>query len=343
MSEDAEVDSSEMLGLRTRSADLVVVGLLAVLLMGLHLTRPSVPGYVYQLGIVASIAVATLVVFRSRGARLPVGAATTAVVLIVVGAVASVPVLGAEPDAVTVLWLGTGWIVPQTFIAARGRQWWAISSVVAVVAVTAGGVALHGGDPGPVLADHVGRLPLVLMSAVFGMAIERRARDIMALRSRSRQKTDEQASAAAALVARDERLGWIRATVGPMLDRIARGERFTEDGLVDVAVLEAHIRDTIRAPGLTGAPLDRVVEDARRRGLTVSLLDDGGARDLGPGAVSRLREIVGARIRETSAPGRLVVRILPPGRPEVVSFAGDASQGRRSYSTDDLANDGTTA
>lgn len=331
-----EVDSSEMLGLRTRAATAIVGGLATMMLLGILLTRPAPGRLAVEVAVALVLTAVTFLVFRSRGARLPVRAAAVATGLMGATALASVGANGADPSLVTIVWLCSGWIVPQTYMAARGRPWWAVGSFVGNAAVLAGGVAVLGGDAAPVLGNVIGLVPLLLMSIVFGLAIERRARDITALRSRSREKTDEQAAAAATLVARDERLGWVRATAGPMLERIAAGERFTEAELRDVAVLEAHIRDTIRAPGLTGEPLDAAVRAARRRGVTVILLDDGGAREEGPAIVARCREVARARVAAASAPGRIVVRLLPPGRPDVLSFAGDASPGPRSYTVADL-------
>lgn len=331
-----EVDSSEMLGLRTRAATAIVCGLALVMFLGILLTRTSAGRAAVEVGIALVITAATILVFRRRGARLPARDAALATGLLAATALASAGVHGAEPDLVTINWLRTGWIVPQTFMAARGRPWWAVGSFVLGVVVTAGGVVLLGGDPAQGLASHLGQVPLLLMSIVFGLAIERRARDITALRSRSREKTDEQAAAAATLVTRDERLGWVRETAGPMLERIACGERFSDAELVDAAVLEAHIRDTIRAPGLTGEPLDAEVEAARRRGVTVILLDDGGTGGLGPTVTARARELARARVSAAEAPGRVVVRLLPPGRKDLLSFAGDASPGRRSYTAHEL-------
>lgn len=70
----------------------------------------------------------------------------------------------------------------------------------------------------------------------------------------------------------------------------------------------------------------------------MTLLDDGGTGALDPEVTRRLREIVAARIGAAAAPGRIVVRVLPPGRDEVLSFAGDASPGRRSYTVAELAD-----
>lgn len=324
-----------MLGLRSPGATGLVVGLAGLMLLGIMTTGPDPVGVTTQLLIALILTVITLVVFRWRGARPPARVAAAVTVLFVITAVLAAWVEGGEPYLITTIWVGTGWIVPQTFLAARGRPGWAVLSFVATAGITTAGAVLFGGDTEEMVTDHVGRLPLVLMSLLFGVAIERRARDIAALRTRIQENVDEQAAAAAALVARDQRLRWIRETAGPTLDRIAAGDEFTAAELVDVAVLEAHIRDTIRAPGLIGEPLDDAVAKARKRDVTVILLDDRGTPHSDRAVLDRAREVARQRIEATRA-GRVVVRLLPPGRDVVLSFAGDASPGRRAYSAEEL-------
>jgi hypothetical protein len=107
-------------------------------------------------------------------------------------------------------------------------------------------------------------------------------------------------------------LASVTARVRPLLERVASDAPLTELDGVEAGLVEAELRDELRAPFFTGTAVVGSARDARRRGVDVVLIDDGG-RDIGPLIAERIVEEVVGFLRECSH-GRAVVRILPPGR-----------------------------
>ena len=173
-------------------------------------------------------------------------------------------------------------------------------------------------------AEQAAEIPVLLANsalapiAVFlSFVVRPQLLAIAALRDTRSRAARDQAAAEAALVARGQRLDWIDATAGPTLRRLAR-TRVPDPALGESCrVLEAGIRDVLRAPALTGRELDDHVAAARVRGVDVTLLDDGLlATD--PATAARLRDHL-ARIVDDADGDRLVIRIPPSGRDQLAT------------------------
>ena len=126
-----------------------------------------------------------------------------------------------------------------------------------------------------------------------------------------RQATDE-AVARASLDERRTRIARLEAIARPMLERIGSGQHLTETEREECRVIEATLRDSVRARLLSTASLDAAVIDARRRGVAVTLLDDR-ATPLSNFDGERMSEWVTNKLESTST-GSAVVRLLPAGR-----------------------------
>ena len=61
------------------------------------------------------------------------------------------------------------------------------------------------------------------------------------------------------------------------------------------------------------------MEAARRRGVTVVLLDDGGLRDVAAGTVGLLRAAIAEAVDACPA-GSVTARAVPPGRAAVLTL-----------------------
>lgn len=116
---------------------------------------------------------------------------------------------------------------------------------------------------------------------------------------------------------RRDRIRRIDDRVRPLLSRIAEGHEVTDDDIVDARLVEAKLRDGIRGRALDVPRVRACVWEARRRGVSVSVLDDGGLASLDP---QRSAAVVDAasHVLETELAGLesgdVVARIAPAGR-----------------------------
>lgn len=111
----------------------------------------------------------------------------------------------------------------------------------------------------------------------------------------------------------------------PLLEDVAAGAELTPALRTRSRLLEAELRDEIRAPCFTGTAVVEAARGARARGVEVVLLDDGSDSRTGAEAVGAVvPEVVGAL---SNAPGgRVVVRVLPPGRGAVATVVADGAR-----------------
>ncbi|WP_040791193.1 hypothetical protein [Nocardia paucivorans] len=134
------------------------------------------------------------------------------------------------------------------------------------------------------------------------------------------------AAAEAALAAesgeRLRQLARLDKVARPMLERIARGAELTAADREQCRLLEAELRDGLRAPQLATNELAAAAREARARGVEVVLLDDGGFA-----AVSDQvrRQVIEVAVRELDAAesGSVTVRVLPVGRRIVATVLAD--------------------
>ena len=114
----------------------------------------------------------------------------------------------------------------------------------------------------------------------------------------------------------------VRRRASPLLERVAAGEALTPQVRTHARLVEAELRDEIRAPFFSGTPVVRAAREARARGTDVILMDDRGDSRL----PSDIRRAITDSIVEVLADGdqaRVVVRVLPAGRPQLVSILTD--------------------
>lgn len=116
-------------------------------------------------------------------------------------------------------------------------------------------------------------------------------------------------------------LASVTARVRPLLERVASEAPLTALDGVEAGLVEAELRDELRAPFFTGTVVVGAARDARRRGVDVVLIDDGG-RDIDPVAAESVVDQVVGFLRECMH-GRAVVRILPPGRGLLATLVSD--------------------
>ncbi|WP_420038911.1 hypothetical protein [Gordonia sp. MP11Mi] len=171
-----------------------------------------------------------------------------------------------------------------------------------------------------------GNLGVLVLMTVFAAVIGPRAEQIFALRRQARRES----AASAVRAVRDQQLARLDERARPLLQAIAAGEVLDDEQLVHCRLIEAQLRDRIRAPGLDVPALSDAAWAARSRGAHVLLLDDyaepavgaepaiGAESAVADADRSRLVEKVrtaGITALDQAALGAdVTVRLLPAGR-----------------------------
>lgn len=107
---------------------------------------------------------------------------------------------------------------------------------------------------------------------------------------------------------RRERVQYALAVAGPVLTRVIEtgGDLGPEDR-VEARVAEGRLRDELRGANLLNAEARAAIEEARRRGATVTVFDEGGLDDLDEAARERIRVELAGVLRTADSP-RLIIR-----------------------------------
>ena len=188
-------------------------------------------------------------------------------------------------------------------VAIRGHIPLAIAGVVLEVFV----VLNWAGWANFFAAGLLGALIIVAGACVVKVGIERAA-------SESDRYAELNAAAAAESAAMqaagEQRAELLRATLDrarPMLERIASAAPLTENEKTDALLLEASLRDEIRGKDLLSDVTRASIEGARRRGVTVAVLDEGGIANLSPAALTQLHLEI-SRLLDTVSAGKVTIR-----------------------------------
>ncbi|MFN4000550.1 hypothetical protein [Microcella sp.] len=179
------------------------------------------------------------------------------------------------------------------------------------------------GGPGLLLGiGVVGSISWVAVSHILSRALAKASRDAARFARAEREATDWQAAQEAHLYERQFRLGQTGTTAVPMLRIIeeSNGE-LTDEQRQECLHLEGAIRDEIRGRRLLDDVVRREVMAARRRGVLVSLFDEGGLDELDDDSLRRVLTTLADAIRTTSAT-RVVARTAPPDSEVAVTVVG---------------------
>lgn len=243
-----------------------------------------------------------------------------------------VPIRGASE------WPGwSGWSAGASmFLAAllllRQRMAEAVVGCVGLVAAVAVWAALSGRSPGLVFTFTIGHIimfifwfALVSWSGTATSAIERSLK----AEEQARLERELQVSINSAMAVK---LADVSVRARGTLEAL-RDEEVTPEIAMEARLLEAELRDEIRAPFFTGTAVVEAARRARGRGIEVLLLDDRGNGDRGEDKENeaRLRDLIVARataaLDEAVAgrvAGRVVVRVCPAGRRWAATILTDA-------------------
>ena len=231
-------------------------------------------------------------------------------------------------------WPGwSGWSAGASmFLAAllllRQRTAEAVVGCVGLVAAVAVWAALSGRSPGLVFTFTIGHIimfifwfALVSWSGTATSAIERSLK----AEEQARLERELQVSINSAMAVK---LADVSVRARGTLEAL-RDEEVTPEIVMEARLLEAELRDEIRAPFFTGTAVVEAARRARGRGVEVLLLDDRGNGDRGEDKENeaRLRDLIVARATaalDEAVAGRVVVRACPAGRRWAATILTDA-------------------
>lgn len=216
-------------------------------------------------------------------------------------------------------WFFGATIAYLTFMCVRGAIGWAwlglttrIGVFVAWYAVTGQGALAGFGRTAIDIAP-------LMMATFFAYTVRPTAQSIFELRERANLSAAAEAASAAVLDERDVQLDRLDAIARPLLEVIASGRALTAEEQDDCRLLEARLRDRLRAGTLIDDDVADAARDARRRGVTVVLLDDGGLEDSPPAVRDATRDVVRSTLAQAER-GRISARVLPRGRSMVATI-----------------------
>ncbi len=271
----------------------------------------------------------------SRGpATLPRSAAILAVVTaaLIPGAISIAVGADARQESYATWYLG-GIGALMTIVMVRRRPWFAwvgvgllaVSSMILIGPVEALSLGL------------VGSLVWVAAAQLLLRSMDRAARDTARLAQLQRAASAWQASHVVRQRERRVQVQRALSVAGPILTRvIATSGRLDDDERLEARLAEGRLRDELRGPRLLDDAVRDELDRARRRGATVTVLDEGGLEGVGEDELVAIR----ARLAETlraAGSDRLYIRTSPHADVAVtVVGRSDAGEGMSDEDAVDL-------
>ncbi|WP_405177346.1 hypothetical protein OG225_23660 [Nocardia sp. NBC_01377] len=321
---DTEFGLRDLLGLRDRAAwlFLLVLEVTIVLYMVRNFETAPLPAVVVAIGLLTSAGALVLVI--------PVDP-------LPVPATVFVAASGPIATVLTTLEIETGWAEPvwtafaSSYVLAvlvlRGRvgaAWIGVAGIALVVAM----VGLVAGLRVGVIAGSVVPVATVAGVSVCAAIMRPTQRSLRLLREEATLRAAAEATMAAENGERARQLARLDKVARPILERIADGVELTASEREQCRLLEAELRDGLRAPQLVTDELSSAARGARSRGVEVVLLDDGGFAGVPLWVRQR---VIDAATRELDAAntGSVTVRVLPMGRRILATVLANASDADR--------------
>lgn len=303
----------------------IIVGLAAlfsgyVLVLGIYAIDIPESPYPAIAGMVLFAVVVAITLAPFGSAVMPIWMAAFAVAseIAIVLVVSSQIDLSAPNGAGYATWYIAGVGVISTIVCTRGRPLWAWIGIVFLVVQT----VLWAGPLGIVSLGVVGSVSWVTVASFIRSALTRAARDARRFTLAEREATDWHAAQEAHVMERQFRLGQTSEMAARMLETIqSRRGDLTPAEREESLNIEGAIRDEIRGRKLLNDVVRDEVMDARRRGTTITLLDEGGLDDLDDADLERVLGELAAAIRGTSA-DRVIARTVPEGSDVAVTVVG---------------------
>lgn len=305
-------DVRELLGMRTHAATAIVIAFVATFAIVAWANRPA-EGEWAVAGAWLIICIGAVALIRVPGDPLP---APWTAYLTVVGPIAIALILMVVPVPIIGLlqvWPLAAATAVYTYMCVRGRTLWAWVGMTVMIVTCIVWAEMTGQGAAHGLSISAMNLAPVAMATYFALTIRPAARDIYALRRQTLARAAAEAADLAILEERDRQLAHLDDLARPLLHRLTESEPLADNDHRACALLEAHLRDSLRAPGLAGPELTAAARTARSRGVEVVLLDDHGLDAAEETARERILAAASDAM-EGAVNGTLTIRILPPRR-----------------------------
>jgi len=215
-------------------------------------------------------------------------------------------------------------------LALRGRIGWAWLSFAAMAGLTLvwAQTVGRGVVAGVGLVDrHAG---LLLVATLFAVGLRRTHRRIAAITRSQIELAEQDAASRAVLAEQAAQTATLDELARPALERIAGPDPLGSAESGEFVLLEALLRDRLRAAALLTPTVTDAVRRARAAGMDVVLLDDRGDAPLPPDLQARVEGAVLAALAEPGIEA-LTVRLLPAGRAQLATVV--ARRGAESIRT----------
>lgn len=230
------------------------------------------------------------------------------------------------PTGSTLGW--EAWSIPATTLVSiglliRGRPGpaWLVQGMTVV---TAAAWLLQGGLPLTLLltTNGVHVLSVILWSLVARTA-QRASQATRLQMRRSQLRTARNRIEEEVAQVMHTTLSSVSHRVDPVLDAIIGDGELTPALVTQAMLVEAELRDGIRAQFFIGTQVTVSARKARARGVDLILLDDNRGAHIPEGVRRRVLEYVVVTL-DTTTSGNVVVRLLPPGRPFLLTITRDS-------------------
>lgn len=315
---DGPQDIRDLLGMRTRGARLILASYIAAIIVvtiaTMHTFTAAWPAAAGTLVLIA----ATLALVFVPGDPLPLW---PTLALTVSGPIACALVLSVTPGVLgstLQTWIHGGGTTIYCFMNVRGRRitpWIGLAGMVGAFAYWADSTG-HGAAYGINLVA-IDAAPLT-MAALLSFTLRPTAKSVFTLRAHTTARIAEVAAQNAASDERSRQVRHLDTLARRMLERIASGEPLTSEEREQCALLEAHLRDRLRAPILSTLELDDAAYKARARGVEVVILDDSGTPDHDPAVITAVHNAAEHALQHATS-GRVCIRMWPTGRATIAS------------------------
>lgn len=259
----------------------------------------------------------------SRGPTiLPMRASFLAIVTTVLVPTSIALGVGAEnrTEAFATWYLG-GIGVLMTIVMVRRRPWVAWTGIILL------GVAsmIWMGPAAALSLGLVGSAVWVGVAQLLLRSMDRAARDTARLAQLQRAASAWQASQTGRQRERRVQVQRALAVAGPVLTRtVATTGALDDDEKLEARIAEGALRDEMRGPRLLDDDVRTELDSARRRGATVTVLDEGGLDGLDEASLDLIRAQLAETLRESSS-DRLYIRTSPDDRVAVTVVGRSAA------------------
>jgi hypothetical protein len=217
----------------------------------------------------------------------------------------------------------------MTIVSTRRRHaiaWIGVSFLVVQTVLWSGGLTAL------VSIGVVGSVSWVAVSHILSSGMAKASRDAQRFALAEREATDWQAAQEAHVFERQFRLDQTSAMALSMLRDIQQVDGQLSDAQRQECIhLEGAIRDEIRGRKLLNDAVRDQVMAARRRGASVTLLDEGGLDDMPDDALERVLNQLAVALAGTDA-NKVIARTVPEGSDTAITVVGLRTAGDESDS-----------